>query len=450
MDSYIRLVANGLAERGFEARQVEKKTRLFEKCRSALDRIKAGNDRRAFFVPGRVEVIGKHTDYCGGRSVVAAVDQGIAVLVAPRRDGEVRFVDAVFGEEASFTLSADLQPKIGHWSNYPMTTARRIARDFPGKPRGADVAIASDLVPAAGMSSSSALIIASFFGLAAADNLARTVEYISDLSTLPELACYLAAIEAGQGYKGFRPDHGVGTAGGSEDHTAILCSQAGCLGVYSYRPVRPEGTIEFPADRCIVVASSGVVAEKTGRAMALYNRASRLAVVACEVAAAALGVEAEDLASLLRLVGPERITRALAASKHPEFTADDLACRFEHFVTESEIIVPKAVEALRSSDIEEWGRQVDLSQIKGAELLRNQVPETVILAATAREHGADASSAFGAGFGGSVWAMTPTTDAPAFVERWRDAYLTAFPLNVSRADFFVTRPGPAAFELALS
>ena len=97
-----------------------------------------------------------------------------------------------------------------------------------------------------------------------------------------------------------------------------------------------------------------------------------------------------------------------------EFTAEDLACRYEHFFTESEVIVPKAVKALSAGDMDEWGRQVDLSQIKASELLGNQVPETVHLAAAAKECGADAATAFGAGFGGSVWAMATSSGAAEF------------------------------------
>jgi galactokinase len=328
-----------------------------------------------------------------------------------------------------------------------MTTARRIARDFPGASYGADVAIMSDLVPAAGMSSSSALIIASFLALAAVDELGLTEAYRSGLADLPALACYLAAVEGGKGYGPFRPDHGVGTAGGSEDHTAILCSEPDCLGVYSYRPVRAETTVPFPLDWCIVVASSGVLAEKTGRAMGLYNRASRLASVACEAATAALGVEAEDLATLVRLVGASEVTRALAGVRHEEFAADELGRRFEHFVLESDVVIPKAVTALKAQDYEEWGRQVDRSQIKGTELLGNQVPETVFLAASARDLGAAAASAFGAGFGGSVWAMTRLSEVEKFTEGWKRAYAAKYPGLA--AEFFVTRPGPAAFEVRL-
>lgn len=73
--------------------------------------------------------------------------------------------------------------------------------------------------------------------------------------------------------------------------------------------------------------------------------------------------------------------------------------------------------------------------------------ETIALARTAREHGAIAASAFGAGFGGSVWALVTEREAPAFTERWASAYRTQFPGAAPGAVFLTTRPGAAAHGL---
>ena len=125
----------------------------------------------AFFVPGRIEVLGKHTDYAGGRSLLAAIERGIRIEVEPRADAIVRVTDTRSGEEATFALDPAIEPAAGHWSNYPMTVARRLARNFPAARHGADLAFASDLPPAAGMSSSSALIVATYLALAAVNQV---------------------------------------------------------------------------------------------------------------------------------------------------------------------------------------------------------------------------------------------------------------------------------------
>ena len=70
------------------------------------------------------------------------------------------------------------------------------------------------------------------------------------------------------------------------------------------------------------------------------------------------------------------------------------------------------------------------------------------LAREARRLGAVAASSFGAGFGGSVWALVEEARSDAFMREWRLAYGRACPDAAARAVFFETSPGPAAFRLA--
>jgi galactokinase len=438
----MKAVFDLILSKGFSTASAQSKADLFESC---LSHFESPDRVKAWFVPGRIEVLGKHTDYCGGRSVVAAVDQGIVVAFEPLPGRVVRVTDARSGSTCEFPLADDLKPTIGDWSNYPMTVARRVARDFPSARSGANIVIASDLVLAAGMSSSSALIIAIFLALSDVNSLASTEAYREELSQPTELASYVAAIEGGKAYGSFRADHGVGTAGGSEDHTAILCSQPGKLGVFSYRPVRLEQYVDFPSECVFVICSSGVVAEKTGTARLLYNRASELASMSASHAAKALGSSAEDLATLTR----EFPKDAIEKTWHGISESVDFSTRFRHFDAESNRIIPEAIRRLQSGDLSGWGSAVDDSQQTGERLLGNQVPETIYLAKTARELGAIAASAFGAGFGGSVWSMTRETDADMFIETWCKSYYSVYPQYESEAKFFATRPGPAAFPLVV-
>jgi galactokinase len=129
------------------------------------------------------------------------------------------------------------------------------------------------------------------------------------------------------------------------------------------------------------------------------------------------------------------------------FSPQRLRDRFEQFLMESYEIIPQAAEALARADLGTFGALVDRSQHGAETLLRNQVPETIALAHLARGEGAHAASAFGAGFGGSVWALSGAADAEEFVRRWQDAYRSAFPEAAARAEFIVTRPGPGAMSL---
>ena len=73
-------------------------------------------------------------------------------------------------------------------------------------------------------------------------------------------------------------------------------------------------------------------------------------------------------------------------------------------------------------------------------MLGNQVAETVFLQAAARDIGAVAASAFGAGFGGSVYALVPSSDAERFCGEWQRIYHTRFPQHIELSSLFVTRP----------
>ena len=72
------------------------------------------------------------------------------------------------------------------------------------------------------------------------------------------------------------------------------------------------------------------------------------------------------------------------------------------------------------------------------------MPETIALARLAREGGAHAASAFGAGFGGSVWALVDAAGAEEFRDDWLARYAALHPIAAARADAFITRPGPGA------
>ncbi len=109
---------------------------------------------------------------------------------------------------------------------------------------------------------------------------------------------------------------------------------------------------------------------------------------------------------------------------------------------------PRAAAAFRNADRQALGDLAADSQRDAHELLGNQIPETITLATLAREIGAFASSSFGAGFGGSVWAAVPVSDAQRFGEAWVRAYAQRMP-HVGRVDWFAARPGPAATEVPL-
>jgi len=338
-------------------------------------------------------------------------------------------------------------PQIGHWSNYPETVFRRIARNFPTGLRGADIAFASDLPPAAGMSSSSALMVGFFLVMNAVNDLDGRDEYKENIQTAEELAGYLGTLENGQTFGSLIGDKGVGTFGGSEDHTAIMNCEAGRLSQYAYCPVAFQRRLDLPESHTFVIGVSGVVAEKTGDAMEKYNRASRLAFTALEIWNRVSGRKDSHLARAIQNEGPHEIREVLKRAQGGEFSSPDLVRRFDHFVSENEEILPLAGDALADGDLTGFGTWANKSQTNGAALLLNQIPETESLASIAVSLGALGASAFGAGFGGSVWALVPRDGCDAFMEAWKAKYTEQFPERRQSSQFFQTDASAGAFEL---
>ena len=109
--------------------------------------------------------------------------------------------------------------------------------------------------------------------------------------------------------------------------------------------------------------------------------------------------------------------------------------------------IPEAVRAFRNADRGLVPTLSDESQADAERLLKNQVPETIALARTARILGAFGASSFGAGFGGSVWALVRKSEAQDFAARWLSEYRAAFPGH-ELATVFAAPPGPALTWLA--
>ena len=392
---------------------------------------------KAFFVPGRVEVMGKHTDYAGGRSLLAAISKAFCVVTVDRDDATCRFFStAKPGDDVCLPMSPTLEPKQGgHWTNYPATALRRLSANFPGL-LGVDCSIACDIPAASGMSTSSAIICAVFLAVDGRNNLRARPEFKANIHTEEELWEYLGCNENGQSFNGLIGDKGVGTFGGSEDHTAIMSCTARTLNLFSYCPTRREAEVAWPADVHFVIAVSGQVAEKTGDKMQDYNDASLLAKEACRVFNVQHGSDHPHLAAVCAAVNNDAdvVRKAIAAhfdsGGTAQFTQEQLTVRFDQFFAESEQLVAAVAQALENSDWASLGTAVARSQELTTTHLQNQVDETVFLAKAGVECGALAASAFGAGFGGSVWAIVKTDELGTFIPAWQEKY-ALFPVALA-------------------
>ena len=419
-----------LAERGFEASE-----------RAWLRSDGADREPQPLFVPGRIEVLGQV-------QAAPASDVGICAIYAPRRDNRVVIIDALRNDRIEFVSEPDMAIRSGHWSNYPMTAVKRVSRNFGPGLRGFNLAFRNTLPSSAGLSSSSTLITSIFIVVALANDLPSHHDFRDTITTFEELSEYLGCIENGQSFGRLEGDRGVGTFGGSEDHAAMLCSAPGRIRHFAFGPVQLLRTLDVPAGYTFVVATSGIAAAKTGNAKERYNRASLLVREILDRWVAATGRHDRTLAVALRSSTDASATLDDILDRAGDRLSDPVRRRLDHFRLENDRVIPAAIRALETSDLEAFGRIVDDSQAGAEQLLGNQVPETIALTRLARELGAVAASAFGAGFGGSAWALVRSADVADFTSQWQRRYRDAVPRQISDlAVFFPTAAGPPVTPL---
>ncbi len=114
--------------------------------------------------PGRMNVIGEHTDYNDGFVLPAAIDRFVAVAARPRRDAQVQLVSDRYGAPVNFEALPSVRRR--DWSDYVIGVARQVD-DRVGGGKGFDAAVASDLPVGSGLSSSGALEVAAAVALLA-------------------------------------------------------------------------------------------------------------------------------------------------------------------------------------------------------------------------------------------------------------------------------------------
>ena len=120
--------------------------------------------------------------------------------------------------------------------------------------------------------------------------------------------------------------------------------------------------------------------------------------------------------------------------------------RIEQFLIESLVLVPAGARMIAAAD-PDVGEVLRRSQELADRGLGNQVPQTRLMVSLARQAGAIGASSFGAGWGGSVYALVRADDAETFAAQWLGAYRDREP-GAEQAAVIVTRPGPGACRLS--
>ncbi len=374
--------------------------------------------------PGRVELAGKHTDYAGGPSLTCATPFHMHAKAEAIDEPVIRVHDQRSRSTVTMALSSSASPAGPRWSVYLAAVARRVARDFPRARTGVEIALGSTIPTSMGMSSSSALVVTLAMAVFDANALWESPEWTPFASDELAFAQYCAAVESGAAWGPFAGDTGVGTRGGAQDHIAICASHERMVGTYAYLPGRVVQRVAWPTDWRIVVATSGVRATKTGNALHAYNRVADSVRALVAAWNADTGRNDATLSDVLASA-PGAFDHVLSMAERAASEASDadyLRARVRQYREETAVIVPGLADAIARADAPVAAALMARSQEMAEQALQNQVPQTSWLAAHAREHGAVAATAFGAGFGGAVWALVAEGDAHRAAESWMKAF----------------------------
>jgi galactokinase len=332
---------------------------------------------RIFRAPGRVNLIGDHTDYNDGFVLPAAIDRQIVVAATPRKDSLVNVYALDFNQWDHFDLQKEIA-RLGEnsWGNYIRGMAWSLLREGY-QLRGMDATVTGDIPIGAGLSSSAAIEVAAGYAMLQLSDQQCDGKYLA-----------LAAQKAESDFVGMHcgiMDQYISCLG-RENHALLIdCRDLGCRAV------------PLPPGARIVVVDSGV---HRGLVDMAYN-ARRLE---CETAAAHFGVRA------LRDVSLE------AFKNRDHELAPTVRRRARHVITENDRTV-SAAEALAANDLETVGTLMVASHASLRDDFEVSCPELDLLVETALSvEGVYGARLTGAGFGGSLVALLRPEAAAGLTE----------------------------------
>ena len=435
------------------------RARVFERYQKLtethISRFKAGelNIARA---PGRVNLIGEHTDYNGLPVFPLAVDRDIAAVFSPRKDRQIVIAntDPSFAER-SFEIQESIPAySTGDWGNYCKAAVQGLLDFYRQKHRRADrfcgfaATFDGDIPSAAGMSSSSALVVLSALIFLASNG--------RDLHTTPSGRLELADLLA-------RAEHYVGTQGGGMDQAISLMGRSGHAVKIDFFPLRTRPA-PLPKEYSVVVANSLVKAAKTAEALDKYNRRP----IECRLAAALLKKTFSDtygrdvpiflLGDLKeeKLAVPDSEIWKIAGTTFHEdpYTLREIAAilgqtaektvqlyckrrdgsifpepedgfklqqRYRHVIEEGRR-VEQSVRALESGDILHFGELMNQSHSSCRDLYEISCEELDRLVEISREAGAVGARLTGAGFGGCAVSLVEDNRVESFIHQVINTY----------------------------
>lgn len=334
------------------------------------------------YAPGRVELLGNHTDYNQGVVLAAAIDRGLTVAGISRRDDLIVLTSKVADSRIHVSLRELKPQEEARWANYPLGVVEQFIRAGFAI-HGFDAEVTGDVPAGGGLSSSAA------FEVATAGLLIK----LHEIRVAPlEVAKLCQRAE----------NYFVGVRSGLLDQVTSVFGREDQL-VYLDCQNEDIRTIPFPPGFALVIAESGV---KHNLLRSLYNTRRE----ECEAAAEALHVES------LREVTPDHL-EAMHASLDPV-----LYRRAAHIVGENERVW-QAVAALEKGDAAAMGTLMNASHESSRANFENSTPELDDLVSIARKlPGVLGSRLTGGGFGGATVTLVEAARGEEVAENLQSQY----------------------------
>ncbi len=367
------------------------------------------NELRLFFAPGRVNMIGEHTDYNGGYVFPAALTFGTWMVARRRSDRKLRLASLNFPSTHECEIDHLEYAEEDAWANYPKAILAHLQK-HGYKSNGYDLLYAGN-IPGSGLSSSASIQLVTAFGVMQAEG------HRTDLVQLA-----LIAQESENQYMGV--NCGImdqfTVAMGEEDHAILLkCDTL----EYERVPLRLNGYK-------ILIAN-------TNKSRGLVDSAYNERRAQCEQAVESLKASFPELTVLGELNAEQ-----LKANLHL-ITDSTVRKRAAHVIEENDRVVA-SVQALKRNDLHHFGQLMSASHASLRDLYEVSCHELdVLVEETLKQQGVLGSRMTGAGFGGCTVSIVAEDQVDACIERVGSIYRERTKLQ---ADFYVADIGKGVYE----
>lgn len=365
------------------------------------------NEIKCFHSPGRVNLIGEHTDYNGGYVFPCALSFGIYAVARKRNDNKIKFKSTNFDLEVENDLENIKYQKEDGWANYPKGVIKAFS-DSGLKLGGLEVIFSGNIPNGAGLSSSAAL------ELAMSVVLNELFDLNTDMLDMVKLSQKAENTFVGVNC-GIMDQFAVGM--GKKDKAMFL----NCRTLeYTYAPIKLEGAK-------IVIANTN---KKRGLADSKYNERR----AECEEAV-------EDLKKVLNITCLSDVT-VEEFEKNKKYIENEIVRkRAEHVIYENDRTL-KAVEYLKNGDIKAFGELMNKSHNSLRDLYEVTGKELDTLVEEARKiEGTIGSRMTGAGFGGCTVSIVEDEAVEKFIKEVGENYTEKTGLT---ADFYIAEIGEGA------